>query len=58
MEYAQGAVYIEINKPVPVEELRKNDKEEQKDTVEESFDFEDFYKFVSENGLLIEEVYD
>ena len=56
--YAQGAVYIEINKPVPVEELRKNDKEEQKDVVEESFNFEDFYNFISENGLMIEEVYD
>ena len=36
--YTQGAVYIETNKPISVEELRKNVKEEQKDVVEESFD--------------------
>lgn len=54
--YAQGAVYIETNKPVPVEELTNQNKESIINKIipnHESFDFEDFYQFVTENGLII-----
>lgn len=59
--YSQGAVYIEINKPVPVKELSKEDTEEIIDDAKdgemnnESFNFESFYEFVTENGLILEE---
>ena len=54
--YAQGAVYIETNKPVPVEELTNQNRESLLSKIipnKESFDFEDFYQFVTENGLII-----
>lgn len=61
--YLQGAVYVETTTPIPVEELTKenkdkllgksskedNKKEEQQ--IEEGFDFDNFFKFVTENGL-------
>lgn len=45
-----GAVYIETMNPVSVEEIGLKNKE-----IEESeFNFEDFFKFVTENGLVLE----
>ena len=57
----QGAVYVETNRPVPVEKLTKSriadliDKLKGKNRVNESgeIDFEDFYSFVTENGLTL-----
>lgn len=66
--YASGAVYIETNKPIPVEEItdskkaedakEKNDnafKEEALLEDETEFNFDHFFEFVTENGLILEE---
>jgi len=58
--YASGAVYVETNRPVKVEKVDKSKAEELKekndDAFDESaFDFEDFFGFVSENGLILTE---
>lgn len=58
----QGAVYVETNTPIPVEELKQENivkkvvstvtgqnREEPKN---ESFDFDDFYEFVTEFGMI------
>lgn len=54
----QGAVYVELNSPVDVEEVGINKKEnesEKEDITNESFDFDDLFGFVSEFGLTIDE---
>lgn len=69
-----GAVYVESNKPIKVEEITKsnidsflnilnkkpssdtNDDKSKSNSINENtngIDFEDFYSFVSENGLII-----
>ena len=59
----QGAIYVETNKPIAVEEITKNDIEKEKEESPENknestkIDFEDFYKFVSENGLILDQDY-
>ena len=68
-KFIQGAVYVESNNPIPVEEITESNKDKilnmiglgnkseskEKDNkelnVEEEFNFEDFYTFVTENGL-------
>ena len=58
----QGAVYVETNTPIPVEELKQENivkkvvstvtgqnREEPKN---ESFDFDEFYEFVTEFGMI------
>ncbi len=52
----QGAVYVETNKPIPVEELTANKakdiiKDEKEETTNEAFDFDHFLNFVNESGL-------
>lgn len=62
--WTQGAVYVETTTPIPVEEitdmsaaeLKALDKDEEK--VEESFDVDGFFDFVSESGLIIESMED
>lgn len=62
----QGAVYVETNTPIPVEQIEETStikkiidkvkpKNKEEENIEESseFDFEHFYQFVSENGLII-----
>ena len=54
----QGAVYVELNSPVDVEEVGINKKENEskkEDITNESFDFDDLFGFVSEFGLTIDE---
>lgn len=65
----QGAVYIETNKPIPVEEINKQDVEKAKEQVQKEkeenkeqvnsesaeFDFDNFFNFVTENGLILNE---
>ena len=61
--YLQGAVYVESTTPIPVEELTdknkssilgslsKSNDEKDEENIEEGFNFEEFYEFVTENGL-------
>ena len=72
--FLQGAVYVESNTPIPVEEITESNKDKilsmiglgnknkdsektddkNTESVKEEFDFEDFYTFVTENGLELE----
>lgn len=63
----QGAVYVETNKPIKVEEVTTSTiekiknaiiggpKEENNESIEESFNIDHFLSFVTENGLILEE---
>jgi hypothetical protein len=70
--YVSGAVYVETNKPLKVEEItdkdkaakikEKNDNAFKENTLLEEaegeipFDLDHFFSFVNENGLIIESV--
>ena len=58
----QGAVYVETNTPIPVEELKEENivkkvvstvtGQNREESKNESFDFDDFYEFVTEFGMI------
>lgn len=58
-----GAVYIETNKPVPVEELDPANIEDSvnenaiifEESEGEPIDFDEFFKFVTENGIILDD---
>ena len=50
--HVSGAVYVETDKPIEVEEVKKN-KESIKES--EEIDFENLFNFVTENGLILDE---
>ena len=58
---ASGAVYVETSKPIDVDELDTEDdakevKKNNDEALEESaFNFDDFFSFVTENGLTLSE---
>ena len=52
--YASGAVYVETNKPIKVEEVDRFKPEKDDEKIDESaFDIDDFLGFVTENGLIL-----
>ena len=53
--YASGAVYVETNKPIKVEEVDRSKpaKDDDKKLEESAFDVDHFLDFVSENGLIL-----
>ena len=60
--HISGAVYVETNKPIKVDQINDKDKaaelkRKNDEALEESteFDFEDFFSFVNENGLILNE---
>lgn len=56
--YASGAVYVESNKPIKVEEIDPKTAKilsNNYESIDESFDFDKFFGFVTENGLILAE---
>lgn len=61
----QGAVYVETTKPIPVEEITNQNIlnniikkiTPNKYVTESEFDANEFFSFIDENGLIIEEIY-
>lgn len=53
----QGAVYVETNKDIPVDEITNKESQESKEETKtnETFEFESFFEFVMENGFRIVE---
>lgn len=54
------AVYVETNRPIKVDQIASAEKAEEikeknDEALEEAFDFDDFFGFVSENGLILSE---
>ena len=57
--YVSGAVYVETNKPIPVQEIDPKTaeilKSKNDNLNEEAFDFDHFFGFITEHGLLLAE---
>lgn len=56
--YASGAVYIETDKPIKVDEVNDNKEIKEKNDKalkEQEFDLDNFLDFVTENGLILDE---
>lgn len=57
--YAQGAIYIETKNNIPVEQITESNKdkiETEMKKVEESTDIDSLLDFISESGLILEEI--